>query len=134
MPRAVVDLSYHVDYLSILDENGNLDRDLEPDMPDDLLLKLYNYMLLGRRMDERMLIMQRQGRIGGFAPIRGMEASHLGAIAAINDSDWFVPQLREAAAEFWRAARWRAFYFSIMATKKASRSPPNRTICQLASS
>jgi pyruvate dehydrogenase E1 component alpha subunit len=105
MPRSVIDLPYRVDYLSILDENGQVDRDLEPQLPDELLLKLHWYMLLARRMDERMLTMQRQGRIGGFAPIKGMEAAHLGAIAAIQENDWFVPQLREAAAEFWRGRR-----------------------------
>lgn len=105
MPRSVIDLPYQVDYLSILDEHGNVDRDLEPAIPAELLLKLHYHMLLGRRMDEHMLVLQRQGRIGGFAPIKGMEAAHLGAIAAIREDDWFVPQLREAAAEFWRGRR-----------------------------
>src|SRR5262249_38520694 len=68
MPKTVIDLPYQVASLSILDATGQLDKDLEPDIPDDLLLRLHRTMLLGRRFDERMLNLQRQGRIGTFAP------------------------------------------------------------------
>lgn len=74
MPRKAIDLPYGVDYLSILDEDGALDKDLEPDLADDLLLRLHRTMLLGRRFDERMLSLQRQGRLGTFAPTKGQEA------------------------------------------------------------
>ncbi len=58
-------------------------------------------MLLSRRFDERMLILQRQGKIGTFAPIKGQEAQ-VGAAAALNPEDWLVPSFREAPAEIWR--------------------------------
>ncbi len=83
-------------------KSGRVDRDLEPDLPPALLLKLHRYMVLGRRFDERMLTLQRQGRIGTFAPIKGQEASQLGAVAALDPEDWMVPCFREAAAEIWR--------------------------------
>jgi pyruvate dehydrogenase E1 component alpha subunit len=102
MPRKKLDLSLTVEHLSILDEKGELDKDLEPDIPDDLLLKLYRFMVLGRKFDERLLSLQRQGRIGTFAPISGQEASQLGAVAPLQASDWFVPSFRETAAEIWR--------------------------------
>lgn len=102
MPRSEIELPYRIEYLSILDENGNVDADLEPDIPDDILLKLHREMLSGRRFDERMLNLQRQGRIGTFPPIKGQEASQLGAVATLKDSDWMVPAFREALAEFWR--------------------------------
>jgi pyruvate dehydrogenase E1 component alpha subunit len=102
MPRKAIDLPLQVEYLSILDENGQLDRDLEPDLPDALLLKLHRAMVLGRRFDERMLTLQRQGRIGTFAPSKGQEASQLGAVAVLEPEDWMVPSFREAAAEIWR--------------------------------
>jgi pyruvate dehydrogenase E1 component alpha subunit len=109
MPRQEIDLPYHVDYLSILDEHGNLDKELEPDLPAELLLKLLRFMMLGRRFDERMLDLQRQGRIGTFGPIKGQEASQLGAVAALRDSDWMVPAFREAAAEMWRGKAPESF-------------------------
>jgi pyruvate dehydrogenase E1 component alpha subunit len=87
MPRETIDLRYRIDYLSILDEKGNLGEALEPDLADDLLLRLHRTMLLARRMDERMLRLQRQGRIGTFAPVRGQEAAQLGAVAALRPSD-----------------------------------------------
>lgn len=102
MPRTEIDLPYHIDHLSILDAEGNLDRELEPDIPDELLLRLYRFMVMGRRLDERMLNLQKQGRIGTFAPIRGQEASQLGAVAALQDKDWVVPAFREHIAQVWR--------------------------------
>jgi pyruvate dehydrogenase E1 component alpha subunit len=105
MPKKEIDLPYRVDYLSILDENGQLDKDLEPDIPDDLLMKLHRAMLLGRRFDERMLTLQRQGRIGTFAPIKGQEASQLGAVALLEPEDWLVPSFRETPSELWRGKK-----------------------------
>ena len=102
MPRETVELPHQVEYLSILDEDGNLDEDLEPDLSDDLLLRLHRALLLGRRFDERMLNLQRQGRIGTFAPVKGQEASQVAAVAALNESDWVVPSFRETAAALWR--------------------------------
>ena len=102
MPRREIDLPYRIDYLSILDQDGNVDKDLEPDLDDDVLLKLHRAMLLGRRFDERMLRLQRQGRIGTFAPIKGQEASQLGPVANLRPDDWLVPAFRETAAMLWR--------------------------------
>jgi hypothetical protein len=54
MPRSKIDLPYHVDFLSILDAEGNLDESLEPDIPEEILLRIHATMLLGRRFDERL--------------------------------------------------------------------------------
>lgn len=59
-------------------------------------------MLLARRFDERLLQLQRQGRIGTFAPIQGQEASQIGAAAVLRDDDWMVPSFRETGAAIWR--------------------------------
>ncbi len=102
MPRRVIDLPEKVEYLSILDENGAVDPELEPDISDRFLLKLYRTMLLARRFDERLMNLQRQGRIGTFPPISGQEAAHLGTTAVLESSDWFVPAFRETTSEIWR--------------------------------
>jgi pyruvate dehydrogenase E1 component alpha subunit len=101
MPKKEIDLPYRIEYLSILDPSGQVDTSLDPSLPDDLLLKLYRGMVLGRRFDERMLIMQRQGKIGTFAPVKGQEAQ-IGVSAAMEPGDWLVPSFREAPAEIWR--------------------------------
>jgi pyruvate dehydrogenase E1 component alpha subunit len=102
MPRKRISIAEKVEYLSILNEKGQLDQKLEPDIPENVLLKLHRTMLLGRKFDERLLDLQRQGRIGTFPPIKGQEAAQLGAIALLRPTDWMVPAFRETAAELWR--------------------------------
>jgi pyruvate dehydrogenase E1 component alpha subunit len=102
MGRTQIDPEIGIDHLSILDENGNLDAGLEPEIGDDVHLKMFRAMLLGRRFDERMLDLQRQGRIGTFPPIKGQEAAQIGSVAVLRDSDWLAPSFRETAAEIMR--------------------------------
>ena len=102
MPRNTMTISDKVEYLSILNEKGELDASLEPDIPEELHLKLHRTILLARKFDERLLNLQRQGRIGTFPPISGQEAAQLGAVALLRPSDWMVPAFRETAAEIWR--------------------------------
>src|SRR5262245_36853470 len=101
MPRQRIDLD-PIDALSILDEDGQLDRALEPSVPADDLRRLYRTFLLARRFDERMLSLQRQGRIGTYLPARGHEAAVLGSVYPLRSTDWMVPVWREWAAYVWR--------------------------------
>lgn len=102
MPKGKIIPTYEIEYLSILDEDGNLDTALEPEIDDERLTALHRTMLLVRRFDERLLSLQREGKLGTFAPVRGQEASQLGAVATLTESDWMVPSFRETAAEIWR--------------------------------
>src|SRR5437660_12040820 len=102
MPRTSLDLRLSVDHLSILDGDGTLDAALEPDVAAGDLKRMDRTMVLGRRLDERMVRLQRQGRIGTFAPIKGQEASQIGAVATLRREDWMVPSFRETAAMLWR--------------------------------
>jgi len=102
MPRDTIDMSYEVERLSILDEDGTLDEDLVPELDDDTLRRMHRVMVQARLFDARMLELQRQGRIGTFAPVEGQEAAQVGAVAALDDDDWMVPAFREIAAMLWR--------------------------------
>ncbi len=102
MPRTIVEPQFTVEHLSILDSEGTLDSALDPDIPPEELKRLYRAMRLGRRFDERMLRLQRQGRIGTFAPIKGQEAAQIGSVATLRRTDWMVPSFRETAAMLWR--------------------------------
>lgn len=104
MPRQVVHRAGKVEKLCILDKNGTVDEELEPDIDDDTLLKMHRAMLYGRRLDERMLKLQRQGRIGTFAPIQGQEAAQIGSAIHLTKEDWLVPSFRETAAQLLRGA------------------------------
>src|SRR2546430_17596254 len=102
MPRTVLEPRFQVEYLSILDSEGHLDAALEPKLSPDELRAPYRAMILGRRLDERMVRLQRQGRLGTFAPIKGQEASQLGSVCTLRPTDWMVPSFRETAAMVWR--------------------------------
>ncbi len=104
MPRNQVDTPDPVEHVSILDENGQVDKDLEPDLPDDLLRDFHRKMVLSRRFDERLLRLQREGKIGTFAPVRGQEAAQIGSVSCLEEDDWMVPAFRETAAMIWRGA------------------------------
>jgi len=102
MPRIALEPRFQVEYLSILDSEGNLDTALEPKLADSDLRSLYRTMLLARRLDERMVRLQRQGRIGTFAPTKGQEAAQVGSVFSLRRTDWMVPSFRETAAMIWR--------------------------------
>jgi pyruvate dehydrogenase E1 component alpha subunit len=53
-------------------------------------------MLLTRRVDERAINLQRQGRMGTYGPTRGQEAAHIGPAFALDKEDWCVQAFREA--------------------------------------
>src|SRR2546428_7056419 len=101
MPRITLEPRFQVEYLSILDSDGNLDTALEPKLAGEDLRALYRAMVLGRRLDERMVRLQRQGRIGTFAPIKGQEASQMGSAFTLRRVDWMGPPFRPTAARIW---------------------------------
>jgi len=101
VPRQSLDLPA-IETLSILDADGTLDTALEPEIPAADLKRLYRAAILARRFDERMLRLQRQGRIGTFGPIKGHEAAVLGSVYALRSTDWVVPYYREWPAYMWR--------------------------------
>lgn len=102
MPREPIDLPHRVERIGVLSEDGELDDELLPDLDDEALVSLYHTMVLSRAFDRRQLKLQRQGRIGTFAPVSGQEASQVGAIAALREDDWVVPSFRETAAAIGR--------------------------------
>ena len=109
MPETAIEIPYKVNCISILEEDGKLDKELEPEIAAETLLKIHRVMLLGRRFDERMLKLQRQGRIGTFAPIKGQEAAQVSAVAALRESDWMVQSFREQAAAIYRGQSLESF-------------------------
>lgn len=93
---------FSVSFLQILDEKGNVDEELDPALNDDDCIMLYRNMVLAREGDQRMLKLQRQGRIGTFGPCTGQEASVCGTTFALSERDWFVPAFRELGGRMMR--------------------------------
>jgi pyruvate dehydrogenase E1 component alpha subunit len=95
VPRKAIKIKPKVEYLSILDGQGNLDKTLDPNLDADRSIYLYRLMLTARRLDERCINMQRQGRIGTYGPCRGQEAAHCAATIVMEPEDWVVHAFRE---------------------------------------
>jgi pyruvate dehydrogenase E1 component alpha subunit/2-oxoisovalerate dehydrogenase E1 component alpha subunit len=72
----------------------------EPAAPT--LLRLYREMVRLRTLDERMMTLQRQGRVGFYGACTGQEAATLASAIAFEPGDWIFPALREAGAMLLR--------------------------------
>jgi len=66
------------------------------------LLALYEQMLRLRLLDQRMLTLQRQGRVGFYGTASGEEAAVIGSAYALDREDWIFPALRQGAAALMR--------------------------------
>jgi pyruvate dehydrogenase E1 component alpha subunit len=87
---------------TVLREDGSIAPGRDPKLPESTLLHLYETMVRVREFDRRMLVLQRQGRIGFYGPILGQEAATVGSVAALEERDWVFPALREGAAAIMR--------------------------------
>lgn len=70
----------------------------------DRRLDAYRLMVLARTLDERCLSLQRQGRIGFYAPLSGQEAAQVGSAFAMEPTDWIFPAYRELVVALYRGA------------------------------
>ncbi len=69
-----------------------------PPLIDDVtLLRAYREMKRLRVLDARMMLLQRQGRIGFYGTCTGQEATPIAAALAIQADDWVFQALREAS-------------------------------------
>ena len=91
-------MTFNVSRMEVMDLDGNVDAGLMPDLSPEQVAELYGIMVLTRRLDERMLKLQRQGRLGTFARVLGQEAAHIGAAYAMREGDWLVPAFRETGS------------------------------------
>ncbi len=80
------------------------------DLSPDRLVEAYRWMVLARVIDERCLSLQRQGRIGFYAPLSGQEAAQVGAAFALQAEDWVFPAYRELAVALVRGASLRSVF------------------------
>jgi len=88
--------------MQVIRDDGSLDPQLDPGLAIDQVVALYKSMVRTRVVDDRMLKLQRQGRIAFHVGSRGEEAAIVGAAAALRDRDWIVPCYREVGALLWR--------------------------------
>jgi pyruvate dehydrogenase E1 component alpha subunit len=73
-----------------------------PEVPTVDLRRLFRHMLKMRVLDQRMLSLQRQGRVGFYGTATGQEAAVTGSAYALAENDWVFPALREMGVSLWR--------------------------------
>jgi pyruvate dehydrogenase E1 component alpha subunit/2-oxoisovalerate dehydrogenase E1 component alpha subunit len=71
-------------------------------LPSARQRELFVHMLRIRCLDERMLKLQRAGRIGFVGTARGLEAALVGPASALQKQDWLWSGLREGGAALAR--------------------------------
>ena len=79
---------------------------------------MYRGMLLIRLLDERLMTMQRQGRVGFYAEARGQEATVIGPVAALEQGDWVVPSHREGGAALFRGLPLQSYIAQVFGNVK----------------
>jgi pyruvate dehydrogenase E1 component alpha subunit len=87
------------DMVQFLDADAELRPGAEFPLPDDEVRAAFRWMVFSRLLDERVVSLQRQGRVGTYAAAYGQEAAVVGSAMALDpEADWIVPQYRESAA------------------------------------
>ncbi len=81
---------------SVLRDDGTADPQCDPQMPDALLLRAYGEIKRLRLLDARMILLQRQGRVGFYGACTGQEATPVASALALAPTDWVFPALRES--------------------------------------
>ena len=106
MPKKLIE-TFSVEWLQILDEDGNCDEELLPPLSYEQVKKLFEWMVLARTFDEKAFKLQREGRLGTYASILGQEAAQIGSAFALRPTDWMFPAFREPGASFVRGLPMR---------------------------
>ncbi len=98
----------------VLNEEGQIvNQEAMPALSDDQLKELMRRMVYTRVLDQRSISLNRQGRLGFYAPTAGQEASQLGSQFALEKEDWILPGYRDVPQLIWHGLPLhKAFLFS----------------------
>jgi len=96
----------------INDEGFFVDSSYEKQIDEELVRMFYFNMLRIRTFDRKAINLQRQGRLGTYAPFEGQEASQVGSALALGANDWVFPTYRDHGATLtYGADMVRAFLY-----------------------
>lgn len=85
--------------LQIVDESGELiNEQYKEQITEELVKTFYYNMVRIRTFDRKAISLQRQGRLGTYAPFEGQEASQVGSALALEKDDWVFPTYRDHGA------------------------------------
>lgn len=118
--------------LQILDEKARINTSLEPSLSPEKLKKIYELMVMTREADEKSFKLQRQGRIGTFAPSLGHEACQVGSSFALSRQDWFFPYFRDLGSYITLGLPLSSYYLYWMGNEEGMHIPSHLNIFPLA--
>jgi 2-oxoisovalerate dehydrogenase E1 component alpha subunit len=121
--------------LEVLRADGSLDPATDPRLEPSFVVALYRHMVLMRRVDERLVLLQRQGRIAFHIGSLGEEATVLGSAAALRDSDWIFPCYREFGAALFRGMTLESYLHAMFGDAEdpsKGRQMPDHYSCRAA--
>ncbi len=98
----------------ILNEEGKVvNESAMPDLTNDQLKDLMSRMVYTRILDQRSISLNRQGRLGFYAPTAGQEASQIASQFALEQEDFILPGYRDVPQMIWHGLPlYQAFLFS----------------------
>ena len=98
----------------ILNEEGEVVNEAAmPDLSNEQLQELMRRMVYTRILDQRSISLNRQGRLGFYAPTAGQEASQIASQYALEKEDFILPGYRDVPQIIWHGLPlWQAFLFS----------------------
>lgn len=89
--------------VQVLDLDGNVVNDAYmPELTDEQLVELMERMVWTRVLDQRSISLNRQGRLGFYAPTAGQEASQLASHYALEKDDFILPGYRDVPQLIWQ--------------------------------
>ncbi|WP_017471759.1 pyruvate dehydrogenase (acetyl-transferring) E1 component subunit alpha [Amphibacillus jilinensis] len=114
MKRTTEKIAEQFETFQILDEEGKIvNEEAMPELSDDELKELMTRMVYTRILDQRSIALNRQGRLGFYAPTAGQEASQLGSQYALEQDDFILPGYRDVPQLIWHGLPlYKAFLFS----------------------
>ncbi len=114
--------------IQYLDEKGNADEKAIADITEEQMFKMYRLMNLTRLWNDKALSLQRQGRLGTLASVRGQEASNIGMAMPLQAGDWFLPAFREYGALFTLGIPMKDQFMYWGGDERGARIPDNLKI------
>jgi pyruvate dehydrogenase E1 component alpha subunit len=100
--------------LRVLRDDASADPASDPLLSPDVLLRGYREMRRLRLLDDRMISLQRQGRVGFYGGARGQEAVPIAIALALREEDWVFPALREQSLMLVRGFPLRTFIAQVL--------------------
>ncbi|WP_096199182.1 pyruvate dehydrogenase (acetyl-transferring) E1 component subunit alpha [Bacillus sp. FJAT-45350] len=100
--RTLEQIESQFEMFQILNEEGEIvNESAMPELSDEQLQEMMRRMVYTRIWDQRAISLNRQGRLGFYAPVAGQEASMLGSQFALEKEDWILPGYRDIPQIVW---------------------------------